>query len=216
MSKKQQWIVLTALVCVGVLAAGWFLLVSPQRSKAQALRNDTAGVQDDNRALQNTISALKAQEKDLPAKEAEVARIAQQLPDNPALPSLIRTLDDAATKNSVELVSVAPSEPTAVGSAAPTLSAIPVAINVSGGYFQLDNFIADLERLGHDGQRAFLLTGVSLSVKDGASDTASSTVPVVGVGPLNAQLQTRVYMNVPAATPTHAPAPKASPSSSDE
>ena len=44
MSMTRRWSLLTAVVIVGILAAGWFLLVSPKRSDAADLR-DKAGKQ---------------------------------------------------------------------------------------------------------------------------------------------------------------------------
>jgi hypothetical protein len=63
---------------------------------------------------------LKAQAKDLPKKQADLARVATKIPDNPAMPSLIRALTSAATSAGVELVSVTPGAPAAVEAPSPS------------------------------------------------------------------------------------------------
>jgi type IV pilus assembly protein PilO len=170
MDKLKQYVVFTVLGCLVVLAAGWFLLVSPKRSDAAALRTQSASQVSSNAQLENQLQVLKAQAKDLPKQQAKLAAVAAKIPDNPALPAMIRALTGASTAAGVELVSVTPSTPVAVAAAAPTatvqaggtksagatavapnaagvLTSIPVALNVVGGYFQVEQFVASLENL---------------------------------------------------------------------
>ncbi len=62
---------------------------------------------------------LKAQAKDLPKQQARLAAVAAKIPDNPALPALIRALTKAADEANVELVSLAPAPPRRGGPAVP-------------------------------------------------------------------------------------------------
>src|SRR5919107_1682724 len=96
MEKLKQYVVLTVLGCLVVLAAGWFLLVSPKKSDAAALRTQTEQVSVDNAALSTKLQVLKAQAKALPKQQAKLAAVAAKIPDNPALPTLIRDLTAAA------------------------------------------------------------------------------------------------------------------------
>jgi type IV pilus assembly protein PilO len=116
-SKMKQWVALTVVGCLAVLAAGWFLLVSPKRGDAAAIRDDVATQSSTNSALQTQLAMLKAQAKTLPQQQAALARVAAKIPDNPALPALIRALSQAAEDAGVELVSIAPGTPAAVATA---------------------------------------------------------------------------------------------------
>jgi type IV pilus assembly protein PilO len=181
MDKLKQYVVFTVLGCLVVLAAGWFLLVSPKRSDATALRTQAAAQVSANAQLETQLQVLKAQAKDLPKQQAKLAAVAAKIPDNPALPAMVRALTGAATAAGVELVSVAPSAPVAVAAApaaaAPTaaapvgtpsapvatasagqLNSIPLTLSIAGGYFQVEQFVSNLESL----PRAMRLTNLSL------------------------------------------------------
>jgi Tfp pilus assembly protein PilO len=158
MDKLKQYVVFTVIGCLLVLAAGWFLLVSPKRSDASALRKDAATVVAANSQLETQLQVLKAQAKALPKQQAALAAVAAKIPDNPALPSLIRALTTAAGASGVELVSVTPSTPvaslatapvagTAAAGSAGTLASIPLSLNVAGTYFNVEQFMDKLENL---------------------------------------------------------------------
>ena len=123
MSMTRRWSLLTAVLIVGILAASWFLLVSPKRSDASALRQQATKQQASNASLVQKLNELKAQSLDLPKQKAQLAVLGKQIPDNPALPTLIRNLTAAGKKVGVEVVSMKPGAPVAVAVAVP----VPVA-----------------------------------------------------------------------------------------
>lgn len=199
MDKLKQWIALTALAAVAIMAAGWFLLISPKKAESAELQVQTAAQESTNQTLQAQLAVLKAQAKDLPKKQAELARVAAKIPDNPGLPALIRALTLASTTAGVDFVSVTPGAPVpvtapvaaavvapagttaspaaeaaapavrpagAAGGVAGTLLSIPVALNVVGDYFEVEQFLAELEGL----PRAFKVSNLSLA--PGTSPTA--------------------------------------------
>jgi len=128
MTRARQWSVLTAVACLAVVAAGWFVIVKPQRTHAASLRSQAADVLQTNQTLQAQISHLRAQAKDLPAQQRKLAEIATKVPDSPALPTLIRQLSAAADSSGVNLVSLAPGQPALVAApVAPAPAAAPAA-----------------------------------------------------------------------------------------
>src|SRR4051794_12355800 len=167
MDKLKQYVIFTVLGCLLVLAGGYFLLVSPKRSSAADLRTQAATQTTTNQQLEGQLEVLKAQAKELPKQQAKLAAVAAKIPDNPALPAMVRALTTASTSAGVELVSMTPGTPLAVtaapAAAAPTapgartapaagasagqLTSIPVSLNVVGGYFQIEQFISNLESL---------------------------------------------------------------------
>ncbi len=108
MSATRRWTLLSALAALLILLAGWFLLISPKRSEAAALRAQTSTQLAANDQLRVKIANLKAQAANLPEERALLASIAKQLPDNPALPQLVRDLTSMATAANVDLKSMAP------------------------------------------------------------------------------------------------------------
>lgn len=183
MDKMRQFIALTVLGAIVLVAAGWFLLISPKRSEAADLRAQATSQQTLNGALRTQIAVLKAQAKELPAKQAQLAAVAAKIPENPALPALIRSLQKAADEADVELVSLAPAPPAdlkvggsstgvaaapaapgaapAAGAAAPTgsLKQINLNIQVAGGYFQVERFLDRMESMS----RALKVTTLALA-----------------------------------------------------
>lgn len=134
MSKARQWSVLTAVACLAVMAAGWFVLVKPQRATASNLRDETSQVQQANQALQAQIAHLRALAKDLPTQQRKLASIATKVPDSPALPALIRQLSAAADGAGVNLISLSPGQPALVQAkpTGATTSGAPAATGATG------------------------------------------------------------------------------------
>jgi Tfp pilus assembly protein PilO len=229
MDKLKQYVVFTVLGCLVVLAAGWFLLVSPKRSDATALRAQADTQVTANSQLSTQLQVLKAQAKDLPKQQAKLAAVAAKIPSNPALPALVRALTSAATSAGVELVTMTPGPPvlvtpvapvaaataaksattpgttaaTATSSSAGELASIPLTLNVAGGYFQVEQFVAALENL----PRSMRVT--SLSVAPGANPVkpAVTTATVDDGKSLVSVVTGQVFMaaNRPAATAVTVP-----------
>src|SRR3954470_614574 len=130
MTKSRQWAVLTAVVCLAVLAAGWFLVIKPQRAHAAALRSQAQGVDEQSNQLRAQVAQLRQQQKDLPAQQKVLSQIGTKIPDNPALPTLIRQLSAAAEGAGVNLVSLAPGQPAVV--AAPGVAAAAATAPAAG------------------------------------------------------------------------------------
>ena len=124
MTATRKWSALAVLLVAAVFAASWFLLIAPKRSDAAAFRSQAVEQDAANERLVQQLEVLKAQAADLPKQEAFLAQIRRQLPDNPALPALIRNLTTAANKSGVDLTSLAPALPVAV--VAPVV-AVPTA-----------------------------------------------------------------------------------------
>ena len=213
MDKMKQMVALTLLGALVIAAGGWFLLISPKRSDAAALRDQAAVKEQGNQVLVTQLAQLKAQAKALPAQQAKLAAVAAKIPGTTALPALVRALNAAADDTGVELLSISPGGPIAVDATGPvagtpttaksaagasvgTLQSIPVALNVVGSYFQVAEYLDKLENLA----RAFRVTGLSLT--PGLNPVKSATAqpnPETGKV-LNASINGLVYETVGATT----------------
>ena len=166
---KKLWIILTAVACVLILVGGWFLLVSPQRAKVASIKADTESQQSVNQGLQSKLSILQAGAAQVPAQQAQMDKIKQQIPTAPQLPTLIRSVSQAASDAGVTLGTFTPASPTDVVGAA-GVSFVALTVSVKGGYFALEQFLNNLEQI----QRALLVNGVAID-SQGASSSGSST-----------------------------------------
>lgn len=199
MTKTRTWSAATAGLCVLLILAAYFLLIAPQRAEAADLRDQTVAQDTANAQTRLKIQQLKAQYAQLPAKQAELAVIKQQLPDNPALPTLVRTLSSMADSAGVTLVSLAPAPPAPFAgttAAAPAAVVAPgaapaagagtqllgIATNmvITGDYASSTLFVQKLQaasaaKTGAQLARAFLVQKITVAPLAGATDTSSTS-----------------------------------------
>lgn len=166
-----KWYAGSALAAVLVLVAGWSLLVSPQRANAEEINVSAEARVAANMATERQIASLKAQYKDLPVLEQQLAAVRGRIPQAPNLPGLLRSLTTTAKTAGVDLKSVTPSVPAAIGGgsgagadgaglAAPgQVNQVPMALAVEGKFANIRLFLSGLEAM----PRSFLVS--SLDVK---------------------------------------------------
>lgn len=176
MAKQQQWVVLATVAVLGVLAAGWFLLVSPQRATAADLDTQTASTQSSAAALRTKVATLQAQAKGLPAQRAKLAEVAGRLPAEQQVPALLRSLTAAAARSGVELVSVAPGTASPVGTAG--LSRVPLTVTAFGDFSEVEQYLAELEDL----PRALRVDDVSVAPGSNPAAPAGGTATATDDG----------------------------------
>ncbi|MHB1912460.1 MAG: type IV pilus inner membrane component PilO [Acidimicrobiales bacterium] len=171
-----------------VMVVIWYLaLWSPtQRSYDQAQANaqsSAASVQ----ALQAQIAQLRFSQtaKGQAALKAKLAIETAAIPAVPDLSGLIDQVNTAATQSGVTFTSISPAQPAANAVAATGPPVIAVSLNVSGGYYQIIDFINRLDTMS----RLMVILGVDL----GAGGTGSK---------LTATLTTDVFMSKPLTVPT--------------
>lgn len=217
MSRIQQWMAGTVVALLVIVAAGWFLAISPQKHKVSSLGAQSAGQEQINSGLRVKLSTLTAQMSAVPSEEAAVAAITQRIPNSPNMPDYVRALTTIAGQTGVELVSIAPAVPAAVAvpaaaiapaaaatpsasatavQAAPaapavSLQAIPVALTVQGGYFQIQQFTAALQRLS----RSTVLTTVAIAPAGQLKAPKTPPPPSDAYKSLQAQITVDVFMN---------------------
>lgn len=222
MTKLRTWGVLALLAVVAIVAGGWFLALSPQKSKVSSLHDQTAQQQDTNAKLQSQIALLKKQQSQIPAEQARIAQIKGRIPETPQVTTYVRTLTSLAAATHVELVSIAPAAPTLVklanaqpqssgssggsaGTGVPTtdaanLSTISISISVVGDYYNVQQFLSKLE----DTQRATVVSSVSLKpgmlpqAQDGSASGAGKAS--VSWTTLSASISASIFMSAAPAT----------------
>jgi type IV pilus assembly protein PilO len=183
-TRTARWSAVTGLVCVVVLVATWFVLVSPRRSEAADLGDQRASTETQNVSLEAEIADLRSRFGDLEDLRAELARIRKQLPPSADVASLVRSLESIADDSGVTIESITPGAAITVSPATattPALVSVPVAVTVRGRYVEDALFLRYLQtRLG----RVFLVTQVGATRNEegppesggaGATPTATAT-----------------------------------------
>ena len=191
-TRTSRWVAATAVLSVVLVAATWLLLIGPRRGEAARLREERVSVQASNDNLRLQIAQLKAQFAQLSTKQAELASVQQQLPPTAEIPALVRNINTIAGTAGVRLDSLTPGAATFVSNEAaapagtaggtaggtapaprPGLVSIPVAVVVTGDYFQAALFLRKLQTQLH---RGFLINTLAIKPGDAGSGTTSGTV----------------------------------------
>lgn len=184
MNAKLQWIAGTVVLCLLILVGGWFGLVSPQKAKANTYKAQATKQVQQQAEERGQLAVLTSEAHHITGQQAKLAKAQSLIPLSPALPTLIRQLTSVTTASGVDLSQVSPAEPTEVLSSAtaasgstgstgstPTLYSIPINLTLTGGYFDAEAFLANLESL----PRALQVTSVVVTGESSGSATSSSS-----------------------------------------
>jgi hypothetical protein len=179
---RRTELVLAGTGALLVVAVAVLLLVRPNQqatAEARAARDAAIG---ESQSLRDQIKALESLKADEAQLRSRAALARSEFPATPALPGLVDALQDAASQAGVDLESVAPSAPKASPVSA-QLAEISTAVDVAGGFFQIQDFLVRLENLvkgsdpGRVPPRSVLVRSVNLTSDQGAGtgDSAASS-----------------------------------------
>ena len=113
MKSNKNWLLGGVAVALLLVAMSWFFLVSPKRSSTTDVKAQTTTVEASNAQLRADLATLNDEKSELTAKQAAIAAVGQQVPDDPQLAGLLRTMRRAADDSGVVITSITPGNPTA-------------------------------------------------------------------------------------------------------
>ena len=150
----------------------WYLLLWSPQGKAidkAKLRQQTA--QGQVRELRARLSQLQEAQRNEAATRAKIEELRQAIPDEPNLAQFILDANDAAVRSGIDFLSISPTPPAAQTAAAPVPGApasapsqITLSLSITGGYFQLLDFVNRLNDL----TRIVMIDGMNVGVGTGA------------------------------------------------
>jgi Tfp pilus assembly protein PilO len=195
------------------------ILIKPKLSSIKDVNTKIEAEKKTEQDLRNKRRALEASRANAPATTAELAKFEALLPQTPSLPAFIRQVQAAASREGIQLTSIAPSPPTALQaaggrSAVTGVQTISVNLNVVGGFFRLESFLArleDLPRVVEVRSLAVTPTTDQLTQAFTLQSTITLTMYVVQPG-AQAPAGSLPVPTAPSASPS--PSPSASPSAS--
>ena len=172
---RRQELIFAAVGALLVLVAATLLLVRPTRQATAEARAERAAAIAESQSLRDQIKALEALKPNEAELKAKASLARAEFPASPALPGLVDALQDSASLAGVELGTVAPTTPK-TSTLNPLLAEITTTVNVSGGYFEIQDFLVRLESLvkgsdpGRVDPRSVLIQSINLASGD---DTAT-------------------------------------------
>ncbi|HEV3504558.1 MAG TPA: type 4a pilus biogenesis protein PilO, partial [Actinomycetes bacterium] len=191
---RRNELILAGIGTLLVLVAATLVLIRPTRQATADAHAERDTAVSESQALRDQIKALEALKPNEAELRSKASLAKAEFPATPALPALVDALQDAASLSGVDLGTVAPSTPKA-STASPLLAEITTTVNVSGGYFEIQDFLVRLENLvkgtdpGRIEPRSVLIESVNLNSADesatgdsaqAAADPATSADELTG------------------------------------
>ncbi|HET6529836.1 MAG TPA: type 4a pilus biogenesis protein PilO [Actinoplanes sp.] len=172
---NQLWMIagLAAVVLLGLLT--WSFGVTPQRTDAASLKEQTNAAYDQANILRARIAKLEADKAKLPTLKAQRAARKAALPANSGVPAFLRQLQATGTKVGADISGITVGDPEPVD-ATPGVWALPIQLTADGTPAQLDGFLKQLQAA--DQKRAVLIEIANLTSEGSAAGSTSLNLTV--------------------------------------
>ena len=146
---------IVAAVALVVALLVLFLLVMPKRSEVSAEKETLATAEQQQAQLELQLQQLTELKQQAQQTRKALDKIDTQIPKTSDQPGIIRLMQLATDKAGVDMTSQTYGNP----AAATTYSTISVSTAISGNFFQLDQFLYQLETL----PRLMKVSSISIS-----------------------------------------------------
>ena len=176
MARRPMLVAVAAALVVLLL---WYLLLwRPTSAKVAKERDKAVAAERTRDDLRDRIKNLRSSRRLEPLKLSQLATLKVAVPDDPNLAQFILDANDAATKSGVDFLSISPTPPGAAGGATTGTTvaggaagpvSIKLAISITGGYFQVIDFLNRLNGL----PRIVVIDSLSLSSSTSGQLTAA-------------------------------------------
>lgn len=131
-------IVIAALLVVSAL--GYFVLISPQRSKGAELAAEAQGIETQIQALRIANAQVRNAE---PIRVADLFRVSKAMPNTDDMPGVLLELNRIARETGIGFESITPQEAADAGG----YLRRPIDLVFDGNYYELSDFLFRLRSL---------------------------------------------------------------------
>ena len=182
-----------ALGVAGLAIVVILLLVLPKMGQVSTAQQSLDEARREGQTLESQLRALEDAKAAAPQARKTIAEVHKRIPPVADEPGLILLLQHAAIDAGIDLVSLSPGNPTL--DPATNLSTIPVSVSATGTYFDITEFMYQIETL----PRAAIVQSIALAPGEASGTTG---VPILT---LTATIQT--YTSDTSAGPGSEPGP---------
>jgi len=137
---KPAAIAIVVAALLVVTAAGYFLLISPQRSKSSELAAEAESIRTQIQSLRT--ANVQAQNVE-PIRVADLFRVTKAMPDTDDMPGVLLELNRIARETGIRFESITPQEPADGGG----YMRRPIDLVFDGNYYELSDFLFRLRSL---------------------------------------------------------------------
>jgi Tfp pilus assembly protein PilO len=160
---RAGWVIVAA-AAVLIVVVWYFALYKPKSDDVASTKDEVAAAETEGQSLEATLARLQA--IDQPQQQATLERLNAAIPETPDLADFIFQANNAAAESGVDWLSISPSPPAASATGGPT--EITLSIQVSGGFFQVLDYLNRLESVPR------LVVVDSVNVTAGGGDAAGT------------------------------------------
>lgn len=172
-----------AILIMGIIAFMFFLTV-PEYNNYQDLQVQLAEKTAEYNAQVDYYAAIKKTHNDLIARQEEIKKIDEALPQDPAINKVVYYLQDEIKKNGMIMKNLFLSK---TSSGTGNIKEIVFSTNLVGDYASLERFIIALEK----SSRIFDVTSITFST--GTTTTATRANPASSASSQGFSLQIKTY-----------------------
>ena len=140
---RSQKLVAGVLGAIVIVAAGYFLLLAPAEAQVSQLRAQLSSLQSEITRSKAIVADLLKYRREVVELEARLNALKEKLPGEKEIPTLYRTLTDAAAASGLG-VSLFQPRPPAVRD---YYSEIPITLNAEAGYHQFGEFFERVAKM---------------------------------------------------------------------
>jgi Tfp pilus assembly protein PilO len=186
-------------IAVVLALAGWFLLVSPQRSRASSLDTEIVAVEEQITAARAAALAADGVE---PIVSADLFRLSKALPEDLDQAGVLLEINRVATETGILFEQIVPQP--VVPSGAPNVRAQPIELVFTGNFYELSDFLYRLRNLVTVQSGKLHASGRLFAVDKLSFSEATSRFPDIKAV---IRVSAFIYGNGPAAVPAPSAAP---------
>ena len=188
-ARGKEIYIITAVVAVVLIVAWYFLLFNPTRQELSDLDQQVESAQSALNVAEQEVVRLESYKKTAPQSRAEIVRLGKMLPVSEDVPGLIIELTKTAEASGVAVTSITKGT-TTPGS---PFGIQAISLQVSGRYFDVEDFLYRLEEYVAFRNASFRVTGrllqvTQLTLQAGTTTDSSGSPPLAVTIGLNAYL----------------------------
>ncbi len=130
--KARDRLVLMVIGALAILAAGWMLVVSPERKQAASLGGQVSQARSALSSAESQVAAARAAQAEYPAAYANVVRLGKAVPPGNDVASLVYQVAQASHAKSVDFGAITAGGGTSTPGATPPASGPGAAVSPAG------------------------------------------------------------------------------------
>lgn len=164
-------IVAMVLVVLVAIAAGWMLLVSPERQKASKLTTQVEAAKAQVSTAEGQLASARQAEAKYSSAYSAIVNLGKAVPATQEVPSLIYELEGITSKRHVGFNSIVNGAGSSASGSTPAAAAagftqLPFTFTFEGGFFDLEHLFGALTAFtNHDASGGLNVSGRLLTVQ---------------------------------------------------